>query len=456
MHICLLVSLRLSFLSKNEDMPLFVELIVELSNSFDCPDSPASISRREPSAGDKRKKDANPTSAYPGKKPVPSNKTRKPAMLIRPLGRVEKKTIGDMTWNPKTLRWEGNYDVLRDFDSQPPARPALISHYNLSTGIGSPAHRNGTTVLVPVPVHDVAMTAKALAATSTPSSSAGSKVSVGGGGGGTAQVIGNMLFDPVKMCWISTLSPEETEPDPFAELEDDAEDGFGADNDGDNDGRGGTITKSMGQVLAASLSAAKTSGLNAPGSITRGNGLRRLISDSGHSVTTTTSSSRFSEGPYTTYSSRGDDDDDGDVDFDADFDFDSENPLRTVGSRHQPHLGVSSDPTLRRQASLTMSLRSGGGGGGDLTRTIHEGPSAFYLDDALVQETWAADKRHREETKGWWFPYAALKTTGRVGSLLSGADVGGETSDKVREREAERKRKEEKRLWEIRNLAMRS
>jgi hypothetical protein len=34
-----------------------------------------------------------------------------------------------------------------------------------------------------------------------------------------------MIFDPGRMCWISTLSPEDEEPDVFADLADDEEDG---------------------------------------------------------------------------------------------------------------------------------------------------------------------------------------------------------------------------------------
>lgn len=36
-----------------------------------------------------------------------------------------------------------------------------------------------------------------------------------------ARIVGNMLFDPVRMCWISRLPPEEDEPDVFAGLADD-------------------------------------------------------------------------------------------------------------------------------------------------------------------------------------------------------------------------------------------
>ncbi|KAG8729544.1 hypothetical protein FRC12_020896 [Ceratobasidium sp. 428] len=122
------------------------------------------------------------------RKPVvtPLNGPRKKPMLIRNLGGVgAAKTVGDMKWNPKTLRWEGNEQVLKEFDSHlPSSRPALITHFTGSTlgGVTSPT---------------------------------GSFLASG------ARIVGNMMFDPVRMCWISRLPPEEDEPDVFAGLADD-------------------------------------------------------------------------------------------------------------------------------------------------------------------------------------------------------------------------------------------
>ena len=91
-----------------------------------------------------------------------------------------------MRWNPQTLRWEGNDQALREFDSVvgTSVRPALITHLT------------GSSVCSPI-----------------------------GNFGPTARVVGNMVFDPVQMCWKSTLPPEEDEPDIFADLADDEEDG---------------------------------------------------------------------------------------------------------------------------------------------------------------------------------------------------------------------------------------
>lgn len=102
--------------------------------------------------------------------------------------------VGEMKWNPQTLRWEGNDQALRDFDAAvgTSTRPALITHLTGSS-IGSP---------------------------------------VGSFASG-ARVVGNMIFDPSRMCWISTLPPEEDEPDVFADLADD--------EDEDWEAKGGTI-----------------------------------------------------------------------------------------------------------------------------------------------------------------------------------------------------------------------
>lgn len=61
-------------------------------SSYLPPPTPALLSRREPSIGDKRKKAAMASSGTPSRRTPTAGKPRKQAMLIRPLGRVEKKT----------------------------------------------------------------------------------------------------------------------------------------------------------------------------------------------------------------------------------------------------------------------------------------------------------------------------------------------------------------------------
>jgi hypothetical protein len=112
--------------------------------------------------------------------------SRKPTLIRNLGGSAAPKVVGDMKWNPQTLRWEGNDHVLRDFDvaAGTSMRPALITHITGSS-IGSPH----------------------------------------GSFASGARIVGNMVFDPRRMCWVSTLPPEEDEPDVFANLADDEEDG---------------------------------------------------------------------------------------------------------------------------------------------------------------------------------------------------------------------------------------
>jgi hypothetical protein len=116
--------------------------------------------------------------------------------------------VGEMRWNPITLKWEGNNSVLRDFEAHvhSSTRPALITHLTGSSvgGLGSP-----TGFLA-----------------------------------GGARVVGNMIFDPAKMCWISRYPAEEA--DVFAGMDDD---------DDDNEatwGRGGTIRQGIGAGFGGS------------------------------------------------------------------------------------------------------------------------------------------------------------------------------------------------------------
>ncbi|KAJ7487464.1 hypothetical protein B0H11DRAFT_2278589 [Mycena galericulata] len=158
----------------------------------------------------KKKTHSSPTAPYPKKKPT----------LIRNLGGSgAPRVVGDMRWNPQTLRWEGNEQVLRDFDAAvgTSTRPALITHLTGSS-IGSP---------------------------------------VGSFANG-ARIVGNMIFDPARMCWISTLPPDEDEPDVFANLADDE----GDEEDGGWESKGGTIRASL--QLASSASTATPSAAPSP------------------------------------------------------------------------------------------------------------------------------------------------------------------------------------------------
>ncbi|KAL1748547.1 hypothetical protein HDZ31DRAFT_29610 [Schizophyllum fasciatum] len=175
-----------------------------------------------------KKKKAQPNS--PSKSGLPR---RKPT-LIRNLGGVGgPKVVGDMQWNPNTLRWEGNDHVLRDFDAAmgTSTRPALITHLTGSS-VGSP---------------------------------------VGSFASG-ARIVGTMIFDPQRMCWISTLPPEDDEPDVFANLADDeSEDAW--------ETKGGTIRASLGSTTSEASAASTMTTNSPPRSASRSH--MRTLSESG-------------------------------------------------------------------------------------------------------------------------------------------------------------------------------
>lgn len=118
--------------------------------------------------------------------------------------------VGDMKWNPQSFRWEGNDHILKDFDATvaTSTRPALITHLTGSS-IGSPAGSFATG----------------------------------------ARRVGNMIFDPQRMCWLSALPPEEEEPDVFANL---------ADDENEDDSRDGTIRASVTQRAPSEAGSTRT------------------------------------------------------------------------------------------------------------------------------------------------------------------------------------------------------
>jgi hypothetical protein len=63
-----------------------------------------------------------------------------------------------------------------------------------------------------------------------------------------ARRVGNMIFDPQRMCWLSALPPEEEEPDVFANLADD-------ENEGSRDG---TIRASVAQRTPSEAGSTRT------------------------------------------------------------------------------------------------------------------------------------------------------------------------------------------------------
>ncbi|WWD18854.1 hypothetical protein CI109_103309 [Kwoniella shandongensis] len=215
---------------------------------------------RRPSEQDKEKRKKS-GSGLPA--PTPSEKTgswskrtrRKPAGLIKHLGGADKKkVVGEMTWNPATLRWEGNESILQAFDHIP-SRPALITHYTGGSSVTSP-------------ISSSANITPATAAATAP------------------RIVGDMQFDPINMRWISILDPEDDEPDPFEGMADDEESESG--------GAGGTITKSNSRKFV--IPGGGGMGMGSGSVVTSSAWSSRMISESGTSVSASIGSSSWGGG----------------------------------------------------------------------------------------------------------------------------------------------------------------
>ncbi|KAI9722391.1 MAG: hypothetical protein M1812_001863 [Candelaria pacifica] len=134
-----------------------------------------------------------------GKRRQPGG-AQKPS-LIKPMGDEANggKSIKGMNYNPALFRWEGNENALAPFDAPIPP------HHSSPTHSGIPSPPNGLKGENPRP-----------ALITNFSATQG------------VQMVGGMVFDPQRMCWLKVapssnpLSPsvEEEEEDPFAGLDD--------------------------------------------------------------------------------------------------------------------------------------------------------------------------------------------------------------------------------------------
>lgn len=279
--------------------------------------------------------------------------------------------VGDMRWNPATLRWEGNDSVLRGFESPVhSARPALITHLTGSSslgGLGSPT--------------------------------AGSLTS-------GARVVGNMIFDPAKMCWINRFEDEE---DPFADMSDDDDD-----DETDKDvtwgkKRGATIATirarsatmggipSSGTPLETVTASPARSAASRASTRTMASGSASNASESDSesvmlrpppSGTGTASSRPSIETSTTAASDAGDDAESShhfDEDHDHDLDFDHDDRLSGSGGIGSPDRSSSSraDSSARHYRGASTSPIPG-------------------VDENMVFGCREAENRHQVEMKGWF------------------------------------------------------
>lgn len=146
------------------------------------------------------------------------HRKKKQPILIRNLGGSgsSSKMVGDMRWNPTLKKWEGNEQEGRDFENaiRGTGRPALISHLSF----------------VPMKISSDPMSPPPVIVSSSSSLNTALLTSPTGISNPSAKpnVVGGMVFDPIKLCWMRQDGQEEE--DPFEALAD--ESGSDSDQDG--------------------------------------------------------------------------------------------------------------------------------------------------------------------------------------------------------------------------------
>lgn len=213
-----------------------------------------------------------------------------------------------------------------------------------------------------------------------------------------------MMFNPEKMCWISTLPAGEDEPDPFEGMADDEDESL--------ESLELTRRKSLGSSLGR----------------TRSNASEEMDDDFATLEARPNSSGQFVRGKIDLKLGRG---------------------LFGNGM-----VGRQQHQQVDRNMSINSSIYSYPGSEAQIPSHRYSSIQQPYaanngydarwdwIDRELYEETVEADKRHREEMKGWY---------GSLGAAGSGSGMDKARKEKGEERE---KRREEKRLWEIRHLVM--
>lgn len=132
---------------------------------------------------------SNPKPRRPQREISSPRRAHRKIGLIKQLNNANSEKIysnktGDMKYNPLTYKWEGNEVDLSKFESNTTSKPALISSNSLHT----------ITKKKPI------------------------------GGGQDYQIVGNMVFDPEKLCWVKMGKDQgvedDNDDDPFKDLDD--------------------------------------------------------------------------------------------------------------------------------------------------------------------------------------------------------------------------------------------
>lgn len=217
-----------------------------------------------------------------------------------------------MKWNSTKQKWEGNENDLKIFEQvlNSSSIPALISS---STGLMTKGKSIGIG---------------------------------GGGGGGNGKIVGDMIFDQVKMCWLPKPGGIE-EPDVFELMDLDDEDEMESSQHHESSTRSRSNTPGFGSDLIDSEGGVKKTRPRAS------TGTSSMISQD----------VKFND----------EEDDEEEVD----FDFENE------------------EETIQDQLALTTKLTSSQDQGGEL---------GMMIDEELKKQCLEAERRHRLELKGFLTP----------------------------------------------------
>ncbi|KAJ1550475.1 hypothetical protein HK096_006758, partial [Nowakowskiella sp. JEL0078] len=128
-------------------------------------------------------------------KNVTSNRSKRPKAkptLIRNLNNSDViKVVGDMIYNPLLQKWEGNEEILLAFDQSQPS-PSLSRIQSTRTSSTS-SHQSTTQ----------------FSSSQGSGSNPGRPSLIVNAEKNIPQIIGNMVFDPVKMCWLGNEDEED-------------------------------------------------------------------------------------------------------------------------------------------------------------------------------------------------------------------------------------------------------